>query len=613
MSVEPARVKALGQAMLLDSLLDHASRMALGVLNQRLQLGRLQEDPHAASVDAGQIRGEAAALYPTLQGTLAVVDKLRARAENSEPSEGLRARLAIQEFLRVCYSDILPAPLGATPLRALPVGDPTHDSPEQHYLWTLVRPSQPPVVVVQMFLALSAQIAQLPRSRFDAAQSLMVGRMWYRLLVDLLAQLALSAREFGEYSAEQVRLSMDLVSPGSSSRASLHPSLWCTADSEHIAQFDAAWRDVRQLVASVAEPSSPASRAAELAQLCSPHDFSHNLGTYLKAVADRLDPPLLKVYSNIHQSGSFPRGFFDGPGLSPAHPRPVGPHPSAGAYSDDRPASPMLLDPFSPRPPVFAQRALPLSAAENDHGLAPASAKLVRTRQLPMLTDGDADESCVSDMEMSPSQHASMKRQRSAGTTLPGAAMRTPPRRTLSADAHGLGDDSVDIENTVVMESPSAMLSARHDKRVRASVQRSQAPPTLCLAPDGLGSGAGPSLTCTTPPPAAGATSPMVTTPTSQARPPLGRGDVEGGGRPHRRRHYGSGAPGTPKGVQPSLLRAPPPQTLLSPRNIAAAQRRNVPLDTLIAESAGLGGSSDDGSDSGTGRRKRPRGSLLAD
>ncbi|KAJ2711392.1 hypothetical protein H4R19_003270 [Coemansia spiralis] len=471
-----------------------------------------------------------------------------------------------------------------------------------------------------MFLTLSAQIAQLPRSRFDAAQPLMVGRMWYRLLVDLLAQLALSAGEFHEYTAVQVQQSMDLVAPGSASRASLYPSLWCTADSEHIAQFDVAWRDVQRLAVSVAEPSSPASKTAELLQLCPPHDFSNNLATYLKAVADRLDPPLLTVYSNIRQSGSFPCGFFEAPGMSPsqapARPRPADPDAPAGADNGGGTASPMVLDPSSPPPQSSMHRAFPLRPAESEyyglaesppgrmtrplaHSVAPASAKLVRTRYLPTLADGDADESCVSDMEMSPSQHASMKRQRSSG-----AATSTPPRRGHSADTSVLGHDGADIENTVVMESPSALLSAKHDRRVRASLQRLQAPPPLCMEP---------SMPRDIPPLAVTETNSMAITPPSQARRRLEQGDVEGGGRPRRRRHHEPGELGTPKGVQASLLLAPPPQTLLSPRNIAAARRSNIPLDTLIAESTGHGASSSS-DDGGSGAsRKRPRGSQLVD
>ncbi|KAJ1733870.1 hypothetical protein LPJ61_001351 [Coemansia biformis] len=631
MSAEHARAKSLGEAMLLEALLDRSSRLAIRALDQRAQLGRMHERSHEATGDARRLRGSAAALYPELQGTFAVVDRLRTRAENSEQTEGLRARLKIYELLRTCFSSVLLAPASTaapqprawqhTATDAPPAaGGPPHGDVERHYLWTLVRPSQPPAEVVRLFLSLSAQVAQLPRDHVDGAQPLMVGRMWYRLLADLLVQLAISAHEYGECAAKQVQQSMDLVSPSSESRASMHPPLWCSGSAEHVAQFDRAWQDVHRLVASLGRQPTAASGAEALLRLCSPHDFWHRLEMYLSAVLNCLDPPLLDVYSNIRQSGSFPQGFFDVPEQAtdaPARPQPMDQSSPAGANATVANLAP--LDPFSPRSPLSAprtaQRALAGpsdgGAAESPservaqtraYGAMAASAQRAFTQRLPMLVcDGDhddGDESCTSDVEMSPSQHASIKRQKSSDLALLGSAETTPRQCRHSARAGALGGDGADLEGTVVMESPSALLSARHDKRVRATVERTQPPPPAMYqtVEEGNDACAEPKSPRSPrqPPCAAADDAAMPTTPTSQSRkkPPTSIadwawGDIEGGGRPHRRRHFDAAAPGTPKGLRPSILQTPPPQTLLSPRNLAAAQRNNIPLAALIAECAG--------------------------
>ncbi|KAJ2548675.1 hypothetical protein IWW35_004086 [Coemansia sp. RSA 1878] len=144
----------------------------------------------------------------------------------------------------------------------------------------------------------------------------------------------------------------------------------------------------------------------------------------------------------------------------------------------------------------------------------------------------------------------------------------------------------MDVENTVVVESPSALLSAKHDRRVRDGVQRTHTPPTLHLTPGiefaDTGSAANRQSSRNN--------SSAMTTPKSQravARyvSTWEQGDVEGGGRQHRRRHDVDDL-GTPNALRVNKMQ-PPPQTLLSPKNIAAAQRRNTQLNALTAKTIG--------------------------
>ncbi|KAJ2796100.1 hypothetical protein H4R20_005648 [Coemansia guatemalensis] len=240
----------------------------------------------------------------------------------------------------------------------------------------------------------------------------------------------------------------------------------------------------------------------------------------------------------------------------------------------------------NPTQPLRLQQSRDASPTED--ALQQRAQQSARSQQLPVLVQADGSD--TSDAETSPSQHASLKRQKCNSHT-PVRQNNTTSRQRNSIDADSametsaLVDDAVDVENTALMESPSALLSAKHDRRLRASVQRAHAspPPTLCLTPEKDSGSALPGL------PAKGSLDAMVTTPESQtgersqrdaSRYAAGwaQGDVEGGGRPHRRRHDPR-ALGTPTATRP-------PQTLLSPRNIAAAQRQNIPLETLIADGA---------------------------
>ncbi|KAJ2390588.1 hypothetical protein GGI23_005592 [Coemansia sp. RSA 2559] len=155
-----------------------------------------------------------------------------------------------------------------------------------------------------------------------------------------------------------------------------------------------------------------------------------------------------------------------------------------------------------------------------------------------------------------------------------------------------MGSGGMDIDSSVILGSPSAMLSAKHDKRMRNSVLlRTQAPPALNFGPI---KSRDPSLetkgdeadhlpensrsTMTTPKAQTGEN--MVDM--SKYVADRAYGDVEGGGRPHRRRHI-TDVFETPNAVRSAVLE-PPPQTLLSPKNIAAARHKNIELESLVAQ-----------------------------
>ncbi|KAJ1964562.1 hypothetical protein GGI12_001338 [Dipsacomyces acuminosporus] len=690
-------VDALGQVMLLESFIDQAARHALAKLNLRVRLGRLQERRHEAATsskeniaaepnkhdasmlantlvaDAARFHHELAALDSRTQSTFSIVDKLRARTGTNEPSDGLRIRSRIYELLCICFSDIFPATIVKESAMAQSRGlsdaysnmrraslaayDSALDGPENHAMWSLVRPCKTPCAVAQLFLSLSAQVAQLQRNHYNPLLTLSVGDIWYSLLSDLFAQLALSAVAFGEFTPRQVLDALDLVSPDSEDREVLYPALWKTPDEQLVAAFDADWKHIRRAVSSLDSAQTAKAAEASLVERSSPHSFCNKLSKYFEAVLDHLDPPMLDVYNKIRQTGKFPQGFFDTPDDSidlPAHPQLISDSAENATIGDMS-----LLDPFSPRAPfsapqpsnfapadmhsddasqspservaqAHAYNALSMSAKRasvplvmrTSDGSTPASptedilmqrvrsavrdgrAPVSLARQ-PSLADGadddddDDDGEETDDVEMSPSRHASIKRQKSNDLIMTPVQDSAQRKTRNDGSTSMIGDEDMDIENTVAAESPSALLSAKHDKRIRDSVRHTQAlPPKLDFTPkqrssetvatldadmDERTSLHGPSQT-----------SSAMTTPKSQtgsqARVEKSRyvsdwdkGDVEGGGRPHRRRHDPH-ALGTPNSSRPGAL-PPPPQTLLSPKNIAAAQRKNVRLETLIAES----------------------------
>ncbi|KAJ2818255.1 hypothetical protein GGI24_005155, partial [Coemansia furcata] len=325
-SLDQFWVVAHGQIMLLDSFVDQAVRHALTKLDLRTRLGRTYKRIHEAGASEGDsmaelenLYDELAALQPKLQSTFSIVDMLRMRTKANEPSECLRIRSRILDFLRKCFSDVLDSsvPTKRTSHRSnmksycaairsptVERSNPALSSIDDFNVWSLIRPSEPPQVLVEMFLALSAQISYIQVDNRDPTDPLMVGELWYCLLVDLLGQLGLSTLQFDEYSSRLVLSAFDLVSPTSSNRAVLYPSLWMAVNGSHIAEFDSNWTNLRSLVGSLENSQ------AKLLKRCSPHYFSDCLSKYLKAAIDYLDQPTLDLYNDIRQTGSIPPGFF---------------------------------------------------------------------------------------------------------------------------------------------------------------------------------------------------------------------------------------------------------------------------------------------------------------
>ncbi|KAJ2344845.1 hypothetical protein GGF43_005359, partial [Coemansia sp. RSA 2618] len=672
MATQSSSASSIGPLMLLESFVDQAIRHSINMLSLRVRLGKLQQQQQQQSsgtwvdgsdngpdhmwsfADFERARIEMAELQPKMQNTFSLVDKLSARTVIGESLPNLRARSKFLDLLRMSFSDILPGsgPAGANPARRQHVPadallsatsgtaraqyEIARASFDQHHLWTLVRPNRPPIVVVQQFLLMSAQIAQLEREGPDTADPLRVGGVWYTMLADLLALLALSAHEFGVYSCGQVLQAMDLVSPHTDDRKVLHPLLWNRREAQCISSFDDSWMVIRELIEAMDGPKSAAA-VKSLHAIASPHKFCETLYRYLESSMEFMQPPLLDVYYNIRQTCQVPHGFFETPDQTanlPVHPQLVGESNATDDANNSEEAHLALLDPFSPQASASASRLISLSSAEHANGdnaqspsdrltqahaydamaisvkrttaehdrnnSSPTEAVLsqrsnhnsmrdyrtpIRSQQQSSLLACDGEDSGMSDVEMSPSQHAAIKRQRSSDLTSVMDVNSTPPRRKCGLDTSALDDDSMDVENTVVVESPSALLSAKHDRRVRQGVQRTQAPPALHLTPERATNS-----TATTvsqqqlqPSSADGMTTPKSRRDASKYVSNWEQGDVEGGGRQHRRRHD-LNALGTPNASRVNMMQ-PPPQTLLSPKNIAAAaaaaqRRNNTHLDT---------------------------------
>ncbi|KAJ2534814.1 hypothetical protein IWW43_002108 [Coemansia sp. RSA 1935] len=665
-TTQPRMANDLCPLVLLESFLDQAIRYSINTLALRARLGRMQQRQYMESLESGfddnseyawsftdfeQARTEMAELQLKMRNTFGLVDKLYARTAGGEMMPKLLIRSMLFEFLRTCFSDILPgsestkaaptrrrhvsadALLNATRDTASSQYETARKSIEQHRLWALLRPARPPSVVLQQFLMLSAQVGELQRKSLEMATPLRVGVGWYKLLAQLLAHLALSAREFGEYTNEQTLQAMDLVSPSTDDRRVLYPMLWSRAEQEFIPGFDESWKNVRKLVEAL-DGSESASAIESLYGISSSHGFCELLFRYMETALHHMQPPILDLYYNISQTCQVPPGFFGTPDQNatlPEHSQLVGQSIMIGDSEDARL---LMLDPFSPQASSSVSRLMSLSSAgvdNNENGQSPServaqahayhamamSAKRatlkhgsntvtdsptenvlsqqsrleernhstpIRSRALMLACDGD--DSGMSDVEMSPSQHAAIKRQKSSDFALIGDANTTPPRRKSGVEASALDDDNMDVENTVVVESPSALLSAKHDRRVRDGVQRTHTPPTLHLTPGiefaDTGSAANRQSSRNN--------SSAMTTPKSQravARyvSTWEQGDVEGGGRQHRRRHDVDDL-GTPNALRVNKMQ-PPPQTLLSPKNIAAAQRRNTQLNALTAKTIG--------------------------
>ncbi|KAJ2511592.1 hypothetical protein GGI11_005050 [Coemansia sp. RSA 2049] len=512
------------------------------------------------------------------------------------------------------------------------------DSLGASYLWTLIRPKNRPWEVAQLFLMLSAQAAQLQRSNADPDAIVAVGPQWYTLLINLYVQLGLAAYEFGDWALKDVASVSKLFEPSTRYSNEQLSVLWNVRNKEDIESFDAKWMTIRELTKGLGNSRTAVRNAEAMYQHCSPHSFCAQLCVYLTAVLDFLEPPTLDFYTSIRQAGNMPYGFFNTPNQVVSTDLPSLQLETTDESHVVEDAELMLLDPFSPRanssvlnlstrdvdvcqsPSERVAQAHAYNSISNKSKKAPGSPlaplsqhgvgsdshenkasqqqsesvaytrmaespKLASRDMLPL--DGDYSASDESDIEMSPSQHASAKRQRSDDNVLSPSDQITPRRsRHNRLDSDRMDSIGMDIDNSALLESPSAMLSAKHDRRVKTSVLlHTQAPPALNF---------GSAKTPNSPPEAhvSPANSSAMTTPKSQTGEKMGDipkyiadrtyGDVEGGGRPHRRRHN-TGAFGTPKAMRPTSLE-PPPQTILSPSNIAAAQRNNIELKSLIAQ-----------------------------
>ncbi|KAJ2373568.1 hypothetical protein GGI05_007449, partial [Coemansia sp. RSA 2603] len=137
-----------------------------------------------------------------------------------------------------------------------------------------------------------------------------------------------------------------------------------------------------------------------------------------------------------------------------------------------------------------------------------------------------------------------------------------------------------------IAESPSALLSARNDRRVAESSGRRHLPPPALS----FDLQAASIVDDNEPVELPQLSNSGMTTPKSQTGENAKaekhkyvsdwtHGDVEGGGRPHRRRHDANMfTPNTRTLASTLVISQPPPQTVLSPRNLvaAAAQRRSM-------------------------------------
>ncbi|KAJ1720067.1 hypothetical protein LPJ53_005252, partial [Coemansia erecta] len=631
---------AFGEVMLLESFLDQAIRCALSTLGVHMKLGSLckhQNDEGAHDTDdVERLTHALAAMQPNNEAVFGFIHKLRMRTGVNEPSEGLRVRSRIYEFVKYCFPDILSDQVSTTKTTAygqcsISRSEEIDRHPDDaHHLWTLVRPCRKPSVIVQIFLNLSTQVAMLQRDQYQPVAPLMVGRVWYDLLSDLLTQLALSALVFDGIPLQDIIDAMDLVTPESDTRVTLNPVLWNISNADEIAGFDLSWQHINDQIRSVVSASSRgmakavSSSTAALLEQCSPRGFLNKLIRYLQTVLDLLETPSLDFYSGIRQTGRFPPGFF----MTPENPVGLSSHPQLS--DSDRISSPIdisasaMLDPFSPH--VAALRAE--TFAESDPYGSPServvqaqaysamvmsTAKVVQNLTLDVdsspgsptsdvrsqrnkaethgsqqtLSIGDDYSSDLDEMEMSPSVRkrlSTANMARNSTTSHYPDSNRTTPL---------LDDQNMDAEYTAIAESPSALLSARHDRRIADPSSHRQMPPPALSFDLQAASIVDNNEPAELPQPSNSG----MTTPKSQTGENAKaekhkyvsdwtHGDVEGGGRPHRRRHDASMFTPNMRTLASTLVIAqPPPQTFLSPRNLAvAAAQRGSMQGTLEAQ-----------------------------
>ncbi|KAJ2707349.1 hypothetical protein FB645_000860 [Coemansia sp. IMI 203386] len=567
--------EVLGEIMLLESFLDQAIRHALNILGMHAQMCNLQNQGHSGdpqqAKETDRLKYALKAMRSKAATTFRIVDRLYARTGGNEPSEGLRIRSRVYRFLNVCFSEILrldEAQAGAEV--ADDDGDGDGDNIEEMGALSrrlYVRPHQTPATVVQMFLDMSMQVAQLQNDACQTSAPPVVGSAWYDLLSYLLVQLALFAHRDGKHSIQSVLDAMDIVSPRSNSRQQLYPQLWFPDSCLDATSFDSDWPAIRDLMESLESPHSEAaySNLDTLASLCPPDGFLERLGGFLELSLDKLEQPTLDLYSGIRQTGNFPKGFFETPDDMedmPSHPQ---------LFSD---IDHVFIDRFTPhranRTSAFIDDESSRSPSERIAQFQAYSAMVMSSTKDTYPANADSDLDSIS----SPgSPTADVRSQRIRMDTLgrqPNLVVEDP--NDLSMDA------AMDVENTAVAESPTAFLSARHDKRLLDPVRNMQMPPPALdfnLQSATIADSDEPEQL----PPSKSA----MTTPKSEKPRNVSdwiHGDIEGGGRPHRRRHETAYTPNTSL-TRTSIISQPPPQTILSPRNIAAAQRKSKRLEAL--------------------------------
>ncbi|KAI7834332.1 hypothetical protein BX661DRAFT_51531 [Kickxella alabastrina] len=565
-SLSPSSVKALGQILLLESFLDDALRHALGMLKLHICLGRLhgRESEHGGDAQsvtgADNLRRALADIYPKVKSEFGIIDKLCARTGGSEPSEGLRIRSRVHELVCVCFPDILEGSVAEETRISASSGTSASRSgaiaqqPNAGHLWTLVRPCQSPSVVLHMFLRLSADVAQVQRNSYNTTEPLLVGHIWYDLLADILAQLALASLVFGDITFAQVLTALEVVSPGSSDRAALYPTMWGSENAADIVTFDAKWRRIRAMVESLLSTRANASTVLELLDMSPSHNFLNNLIKYISAVLDHLRPPPLGIYAKIKQTGRIPSAFFETPDQMadlPTHLQPT------LRCEDDCSDTESIQ--FSLRPATVG----PLDSSDDDYQSSPlghislAHAYSGIPLPMPMSMVRDCSKLTLNPKVRPRRSMGDMMRVYTNLEDQQDISAPSPAHQTTPSISHGMLD--VDDTNDIDMSPTVCSLARRRMSLVvRADIpsctaQCEQYPPFLNPPLQLAITSAGmhpidelstPSTVAQPPPTESGMTTPKLQT-SEQAKcerskyvPDRPHGDVEGGGRPHRRRSF---------------------------------------------------------------------------
>ncbi|KAJ2726706.1 hypothetical protein GGI07_000430 [Coemansia sp. Benny D115] len=523
-SPDQQQMALFSEILLLDSFMDQAARHALSALTIRSSIGIKQEaDPAwSSSDDATQLRSALAAMQPETEAVFAIVERLRQRTD-SQPTEGMRIRWRVYELLRAAFDDLL--------------GD-AQGGPE----WAVMRPTRTPQTLVQMLMAIAAHTAAVGLASAPNMSE------WQPVFMQLLAQLALSENAAGN-GLGRIQEALELVQ---AERTIFVASL---CDTDNSAELDAEWKQLSDLISAVQKDGSADAQQA-LRQWGSCWRLLEALARSLTSVLDALRPPMLDMLNSIRQTGQIPDDFF--------HAKPelislqLGSHAAAhqvigglfnggdnegdeDGHSDvdgDGGHRLALLDPFA----SHAYDDMPESPSE----LAVITATRNHARRSRTSETPSSPRSPTDDTQM-------QRRLRMSGLNLPANA-----RLPLLALGGELGLETSDVDM-----SPSYQASVR---RQSALLNRHASEGAMDVEGTNV-------LAAQSPHPA----SSPVTTPRSQTgenahdRPRYvadwAQGDMEGGGRLHRRRAHEA----TPRLARATLAGDRPPATILSPRLFAAA------------------------------------------